>query len=229
MQKLSRFNPTLNFTVLISWLLILQLSLLLDPKIFLWLNGSFSIDWLNPFWIKLFGLLNHRLETKLNLLLAAVLNFVGLFQYRKNPTVFRKISWQLLFFWIGFQLFFTLQDWFFNSYLRLVHLSPSLVIQPAIKLSIVLQNTQIKDASYHSFPSGHAFSMLYWGLFSAYLMRPTLAKISLFLAFFFSLPRIFSGAHWVSDVVFSMFLAFLCFLISRYAIEKYLGRIRRSQ
>lgn len=177
----------------------------LDVYIFKTLNGSLennpSAQW---FW----GILNHRLETKLNLLIAALFNMFGIFM-TKNQELRKIRIKQTLYFWVCFQLGFMLQDNLFNRYLEIKRDSPSLVFPNSVHLSTLWQNINIKDSSQHSFPSGHAFSMIYWALFTLLSAPKKVSIVGFIFAVMLCVPRLVSGAHWFSDVIFSALLAFI--------------------
>ncbi len=117
-----------------------------------------------------------------------------------------------IYFWICFELVFCLQEYFFHGFLKLARYSPSLVLAPSLRLSEVLHNPSIKDASQNCFPGGHAFALLYWALFSLYLSPRYIGILGMIFGLFLCLPRLFSGAHWMSDTVFSALLALVCFV-----------------
>lgn len=175
----------------------------IDTQAFIFLNSSL-IDHptLQSFW----GMLNHKWEASINLMMAFLINLITILATR-DPRVRKLRFFQLLYFWICFEIGFLIQDWFFHTWLHLKRLSPSLVITPVLRLSQVLHNPLIKDFSEHSFPSGHAFAMIYWSAFT-YLCSPRKVGIlALCLGIFLCLPRLVSGAHWLSDVLFGALLA----------------------
>ncbi len=175
----------------------------LDQYTFLALNGTLEHNaGLQTFW----GILNHRRETSYNLIIAALFNLWALLTTRDR--ILRSTRGkQLLYFWLCFQIGFMLQDHLFNTLLKVLRDSPSLVLNPVIQLSTVLQDKNIKDFSAHSFPSGHAFSLIYWSGFSLLCSPKKIGALGLVLAVFFCLPRLVSGAHWMSDTLFSGMLA----------------------
>lgn len=174
-----------------------------DSWIFYTLNGSLTQDSL---WQKLWGILNHKREVLLNLVFAAIFSVWGILATDNRKLKSQRIK-QTIYFWICFQIGFMLQDYFFNHYLQVLRASPSLVLEPAVKLSEVLQNTNIKDASQKSFPGGHAFSIIYWASFTLLCAPKRIAYLGFFISLFLCVPRLFSGAHWFSDVLFSGLLA----------------------
>lgn len=176
----------------------------LDIWIFQVLNGSLTYEFWQSFW----GLLNHRRETSINLILAALFNIWAIID-TKDPKLRSVRIKQIIYFWIFFQIGFTLQDILFNKLLHIERASPSLCVQPVIKLSEILQNTNIKDTSTHSFPGGHAFSLIYWASFTLLSSSKRIGILSIIFAITLCIPRLISGAHWASDVVFSVLLALL--------------------
>ncbi len=195
------------FTALLLWFAPLTHPICqrLDAFTFYLLNGSL-VD--HPLWQQFWGILNHRREVSLNLVMAALFNLWAILATRDKALRKTRIK-QILYFWICFQIGFTLQYHFFNTFLEVARDSPSLTLHPVTKLSVILQNTNIKDASYHSFPSGHAFSMVYWAAFTTFCAPRRIAWVGVTLAFILCLARLFSGAHWLSDTLFSGLLALI--------------------
>jgi membrane-associated phospholipid phosphatase len=177
-----------------------------DICIFHVLNSTLT----HEFWQKFWGILNHRHEVRINLVLAALLNIWAIIDTRDSSLKAIRIK-QMFYFWICFQIGFMLQDVLFNKLFCVQRDSPSLVLQPVIKLSETLQNTNIKDASTNSFPGGHAFSMIYWASFSLLVSPKRIGVVGIIFAIILCIPRLISGAHWASDVIFSVLLA-LCWL-----------------
>ncbi len=175
----------------------------LDESLFLKLNASL-VD--QPFWQVFWGLLNDRRETKLNLLFAGLINLWTILATQEKALRAQRIK-QTVYFWFCFQIGFMLQEGIFNNWLHVARDSPSLVIKPAVKLSQVLQNFNLKEGTQHSFPSGHAFSLIYWASFTLFCAPRQIGLIALFFAVLLCLPRLFIGAHWLSDEVFSVLMA----------------------
>jgi len=176
----------------------------LDIWIFKTLNNSLTQEWWQKFW----GILNHRREVTINLIFAALLNIWAITNTKNKQLRTARIK-QMLYFWIFFEIGFTLQDFLFNKWLCVQRDSPSLVLQPTIRLSEVLQNLNIKDASTHSFPGGHAFALVYWASFTFLSSPRKIGIIGVLFAGILCLPRLMSGAHWASDVLFSILIALL--------------------
>jgi membrane-associated phospholipid phosphatase len=77
--------------------------------------------------------------------------------------------------------------------------SPSIVIEGAIRLTQLVPSFVTKDASRSSFPGDHAIVLFSIVLFYAYYGARKFAVASAVLAVLFLLPRLFAGAHWLTD------------------------------
>lgn len=200
-------SHTILFLTIMLWYIPYTNNLLreVDKETFFVLNGSLNHHGL---WLSFWGILNHRKEVTINLFIAACFNIWAILA-TSDPLLKKIRIKQSVYFWICFQLGFMLQDYVFNHFIRIIRYSPSLVLHPVLKLSVALQDPQIKDFSEHSFPGGHAFSLIFWGAFTKLCAPKYIANLGLFFAILFCLPRLFSGAHWLSDVVFSGLLALI--------------------
>lgn len=205
-QRLFLLSHFLLFSILILWFIPFTriLSQNIDIFTFQTLNSSL-ID--NPSLQTIIGILNHRYEARLNLVLAALLNILAILS-TKDATLRKQRIKLTLYFWICFQIGFSLQKYIIDYFLHIERLSPSLVL-PSLKLSQVLQDPNIKDFSRNSFLGGHAFAMIYWASFSFYCSGRKMAWLGAGFALLLCLPRLFSGAHWLTDEVFGAVLALL--------------------
>jgi len=81
--------------------------------------------------------------------------------------------------------------------------SPSLSVDGAVRLAERFPGWEgkwhIKDASGRSFPGDHAAVLLSWALFVSFAARGWRRWLAWGLAIAFMLPRLVSGAHWLSD------------------------------
>ena len=191
--------------IILLWLAPFSHTLLknLDIVVFKSLNGHLlNTTFSQWFW----GILNHRLETKLNLLAAFLFNVWIIL--KTNDLNLRKVRIkQLLYFWLCFQVGMTLFNTVFNYLAQWDRLSPSLVVSSAIRLSSLWNDPNIKDSAIHSFPSGHAFAMFYWAFFTNLCAPKRLKIYGFILAGFLTLPRLIGGAHWFSDAYISILLS----------------------
>lgn len=79
--------------------------------------------------------------------------------------------------------------------------SPTMVSEGAIWLTRQVPEIATKDASRFSFPGDHAFVLCSIVLFFIYLGARKMVAVTVLIAFVFMLPRLVSGAHWLTDNV----------------------------
>ncbi len=177
----------------------------IDAQAFNYLNKSLlqSHSW-QLFW----GYLNHPNETWLNLILMGGINILAvtcLPKYKRTSAIAK-----LIYFWIFFQFVLLFTHQLFANWLHIERDSPSLVLHTWVLLSDNL-NMNLKVASCHCFPAGHALVLVFWAGFTSLYAPRWFRPVLWFVAILFSLPRLFSGAHWLSDIVFTAGYAWLWF------------------
>lgn len=96
------------------------------------------------------------------------------------------------------------------------HSSPSLQISDSVRLSEqypwLAEHLDLKDASKRSFPGDHASVLMLWGAFMALFARRGKLILVVGLTILLMLPRLFAGAHWLSDdLVGGVILTLLAF------------------
>jgi membrane-associated phospholipid phosphatase len=83
--------------------------------------------------------------------------------------------------------------------------SPSLTVEGAVRLSDLFPEWsrvwQMKDSSERSFPGDHASVLLLWAIFVSPFARGWRRWLVWGLTLLLILPRLVSGAHWLSDVL----------------------------
>ena len=80
-------------------------------------------------------------------------------------------------------------------------LSPSLVVAPFYNLAELMPGIDAKTGSDQSFPADHGVvSFIYTG-FILLMAKRRFGLIALVIAFFNVMPRMVSGAHWLSDTI----------------------------
>lgn len=94
------------------------------------------------------------------------------------------------------------------------HASPSLTVEGAVRLTELFpawtRDWHMKDSSGRSFPGDHASVLLIWAIFVSFVARGWRLWLVWLLTVLFTLPRLVSGAHWLSDVlVGGVFLSLL--------------------
>lgn len=174
----------------------------IDGQFFLALNKTLA--W-SVYWQQICGWLNHPYETWLNLVLMLSINFLAIAclkkEERKQALIFTLYCW--MFFQLG--LFFS--HAIFGKCLNIERASPSLVISPIIKLSALIKHP-VKDFSLNSFPAGHTFVLIYWAGFTNKYASRKLMFLTYLIVILLIFPRLISGAHWLSDVIFTATISY---------------------
>lgn len=217
-------KPTLFFLPLAAALLLWLLPtthpfcVYLDTNLFELLNNSlrYSHAW-QLFW----GYLNHPHESWLNVVCMVAINILGIFSLEQTK---RKQAFaSILYFWLFYQLVLFLTHAMFSDLLHIHRDSPSVVLNSSVILSKTLNMPTLKVFSNNCFPAGHALVAAYWAGFSMFYAKPWVRGIIFMTATLLVLPRLFSGAHWLSDVVFSTFYGLLWLSLARHnPLFKYL-------
>lgn len=109
-----------------------------------------------------------------------------------------------------------------KSTLETLRDSPSLVVEGAHRVGPMVEwMPRVKDYSNHSFPGDHAAVGLLVALIVLHVADWKRGVGMLAVALFFSLPRLFGGGHWLTDVVvgggFGAFTGIAVFLLLRRA------------
>lgn len=163
-----------------------------DRQAFFALNGILSG---NSFWPWLFGIANHRAFDVVAL--AAMLSVAGTYVLRGGRAE-RTERLAVCLFIILYTIVVT-QIW--RQFYDIRRMSPSLVLEPVIRLSELVPQLGTKDHSYNSFPGDHAAVLfMVWTLLYLAAIRRHAVLVAL-IAFSFSLPRLVAGAHWLTDIL----------------------------
>jgi len=78
--------------------------------------------------------------------------------------------------------------------------SPSLAATDALRLSHLVPDVAAKDASPWCFPGDHGYVLTSVAIFLTLFSRRELATLAWLAAAAFAMPRLISGAHWLSDI-----------------------------
>lgn len=89
----------------------------------------------------------------------------------------------------------------FRDTLHIPNLSPTLLIDDSVRLSQEIPWMKIKDDSSYSFPGDHGTTAILFAASFAYLARGRLAILACLYGAFLCMPRLITGAHWLSDVI----------------------------
>ncbi len=182
---------------------------MVDERTFFFLNSSLLYS---REWQLLWGYLNHPNENWLNVCVMFGINIIGIFSLPKPQRRAGIVG--VLYFWLFFQLVLLMTHCIFAKWLVVQRASPSTIFTPLVILSDTLSMPDLKTVSYNCFPAGHAIVAVYWAKFTFLYSKPKVYPIVLATVAFLLLPRLFTGAHWLSDIVFSIFYALLWFAIA---------------
>lgn len=171
----------------------------IDLKFFRFLNNSLKYS---DTWATFWAYLNHKNETYLNLIFLIGINICSIFSQPK----FRRLQAfsYILYFWLAFQGVLILNHFIIRDILDIQRLSPSIATLSVLNLSDYLNIPNLKITSSDCFPAGHALVLIYWAKFSMRYSKPWLQRVIIALAMVLIFPRLFSGAHWLSDVLFTI-------------------------
>ena len=99
--------------------------------------------------------------------------------------------------------------------------------RPRPNLAIIQNDFEINflsfESSFHSFPSGHTSTIFVVALMGG-LLTPRIKYFYMFFAFLISFSRVVVGAHFFTDIVGGIAIAFLGFKITLYLFNKYVDR-----
>ncbi len=87
------------------------------------------------------------------------------------------------------------------EYYKIARHSPTVVLPDTIRLSLFTPWAKIKDVSHFCFPSDHAVIMLQWSMFFTFFAGWKRGLVVSLFSIVFILPRLISGAHWISDIL----------------------------
>lgn len=189
-----------------------------DEKVFLFLNKFFLKFKFSQY---VFGFLSHKNESWINIIVMFGVNIVSIFICNYNFLIRKKLIFRMIYCVLSFQVILLTNYIVFQNILYIRRNSPSVILDESIRLSVVLNNLDIKDYSNNSFPAGHALILIYWILFVNLQDSKVIKIISWVLGGLFVLPRLVTGAHWLSDTIFSLLLGYIYFNISMWFANNY--------
>ena len=205
MTELSLKRPSFLFYHLIGALLLVTFFLpglsslweRVDTSTFHLLNHSFVT---RPNWQLFWACANHRLADWFEDL--CILAFFIAAILKAPKSLKKRRSAEMLF----IVLFIAATILLFNrllcrDLLRLRRLSPTGVFDSPFLLSENVPWLNVKDISSKSFPGDHATTALLFGLSYCRFVGGRLGVAALIYACFLCLPRLMTGAHWLSDLV----------------------------
>jgi membrane-associated phospholipid phosphatase len=169
----------------------------IDEGFFIIMNSS--LEW-GSWWQVPLAYLNHQNERMISPLLKILFNCLCV--YSLKPTSRKKAAAQFIAFWLLMELIIPLFSSFIRHVVHIKRLSPTAVYPNALRIGVLTGIAGIRDYSVVCFVSGHAFVLSFWAGFTYFVAPKRLGQIALSFAFIMSLPRLFVGGHWLTDVLF---------------------------
>ena len=153
-----------------------------------------------PSWQLFWAMANHKLADWIEDL-CVLLFFVAYVRQVKGQLRARRV-FELLFLilYIAAIIYFVNQL-FFRENFSISRLSPTLSVEGSIRLSQEIPWMKIKDVSSKSFPADHGTTALLFAAGFSYLAGWRLGILATLYAAFLCMPRLITGAHWLSDVL----------------------------
>lgn len=203
------FNLAALFVVASLWLpLTGPLWKIIDVAFFKWINQSLDG---NPNWQIFWACANHKWADWVEDVV--ILGFFIAYVRMGGKTLRPKKIAELLFcvLYIAAILYFV-NTLLFRETIKIPRMSPSLVVDSSIRLSELIPWMKIKDSATRSFPGDHATTAILFAASYAYLARGKLAVFACLYSIFLCMPRLITGAHWLSDILIGSGAIALIFL-----------------
>lgn len=179
------------------WPITKELWEVIDVAFFKMINSTLRD---RPSWQLFWALANHKLADWVEDF-CVLLFFVTYVRQVHRSLRTRRIS-ELLFcvIYIGAIIYF-INRILFRENLSIPRLSPTLVVDDSVRLSQEIPWMSIKDDSSKSFPGDHGTTALLFAASFSYLAGWRLGILASLYAAFLCMPRLITGAHWLSDVL----------------------------
>ena len=176
----------------------------LDQAISLSLNKSLNLGYS---WKYFWAIMSLKPESYISIIIMVMLNIWYVCTSKEDKLTSTS---QVVLMWLWLEVGLILVSSIFFDILHIKRDSPSLVLEPFFRLSEYFGDNNVKDCSAKSFPGGHGFAMPYIAIFSMKFVPKRISLVTWVVAIFFCLPRLMSGAHWATDIVFSIMFAYFC-------------------
>lgn len=169
----------------------------IDIPFFKWINSSLDG---RPNWQLFWALANHKWADWVEDLCVLLFFFAYVKQAGRGLRLKRIAELLICVLCIAAIIYFVNKT-LFRENLKIPRLSPTLVVDPCVHLSDQISWMKIKDVSSASFPGDHATTAILFAAMFTYLAGGRLGLLAIGYAIFLCLPRLITGAHWLSDVL----------------------------
>lgn len=158
----------------------------------------------NPL-VMLIVYMNHSLERKLNVILLLACTAYAVLHNKKER---KKMALHLIYLLLVLEFGVWLNHYIFGDLLEIQRHSPNAALD-LTRVSTLYPINGIKTESFDTFPGGHAFAFFMWALMYWRVASRKISLTFLTIAVIFSLPRLLVGLHWITDILYSIYLAFM--------------------
>jgi len=170
----------------------------IDAWLFRLLNGSLEG---HPNWQVFWALANHSMADWLADIFFLGFFIAAIFSLPKEKRLEQTARILFCCIYIACIIYFVNRI-LFRHHLHIPRPSPTLVFPESIKLSHEITWLKIKDAAKQSFPGDHGTTaILFAASYVSFAPKRWLKVAGWAYGIFLCLPRLFTGAHWLSDVV----------------------------
>lgn len=199
---------------------------LIDQAIFHIFNSSL---YLNHSWALSWAWLNTDLADRVQDIFVLTLTVMS-FYYCNDYLSTKQRAKNFFFYYIALTISSITLKILLHQGLGIHRFSPSLLDDGTFRLSYLIENFHVKDSSRRSFPADHALFLCMWGQYILRQSTPLFHKLTCYgIIIFFSLPRLFSGAHWFTDLFFGGVLLSYIFFYSYTLISKYISKKQEAK
>lgn len=175
-----------------------------DKQMFYTLNGTLAYS---HAWQYVMMLLNHKYEKIVLPIVLLCINLQIILQADKNVRM-KYISYTIITL-IFLEFAIALNYYLFSDLMEIKRASPSLVLKPFISLTDIFHNPLVKTVSDKSFPGDHAFVLMVWSIVTWQYANRSMKTLIFIICAAVIPARLVGGAHWFTDVTFSMAFGYL--------------------
>lgn len=173
-----------------------------DAAFYHFVNGFIKKS---TYWQNFWAISNHSITDWFHDLV--MLFFFVAYIARKSEKSYAKKIVELVF----FAAVVTFTVLFINRFLCLDVLeikrkSPTMIYELSTHLSQKVTWLKIKDKSVVTFPGDHGTTALLFTLFTFHLMGKRAGILALLYNFYWQLPRLVTGCHWLTDIIMGSFV-----------------------
>lgn len=154
----------------------------------------------HPTWQLFWALANHKMADWIEDFCVLIFFIVYVAKAARGFKMRRVCELLFCVLYIGMIIYFVNKT-LFRECLEIPRLSPTLTVENSVHLSDEIPWLSIKDDSVKSFPGDHGTTALLFAASFSYFASRRLGLAASLYAAFLCLPRLITGAHWLSDVI----------------------------